>query len=89
MLTGEVGAGKHNLTQLYHALCGRTGEFVRLDCSTLVEVRQTSVLLFGHDAGALREDEYMNLRIRHILNHAKGLNDAVREFVKSKLPLYS
>ena len=42
-----------------------------------------------HDAGALREDEYMNLRIRHILNHAKGLNDAVREFGKSKNTLYA
>ncbi len=68
MLTGEVGAGKHNLTQLYHALCGRTGEFVRLDCSSLVEVRQTSVLLFGHE----KDVRHQSRNDGGLLEKAKG-----------------
>lgn len=50
MLTGEVGVGKHNLAQLYHHLCGRTGVFKRLDCASLSEnKRDGMVLLFGQE----------------------------------------
>lgn len=49
LLTGEVGTGKHCLAKHYHACCGRSGEFVRLDCASLLEPRQTSALLFGQE----------------------------------------
>ena len=45
LLTGEVGTGKHCLAKHYHACCGRSGEFVRLECASLLEPHQTSVLL--------------------------------------------
>ena len=52
MLTGEAGAGKHNLARFYHAMCGRTGEFVRLDGALLQDAHETALLLFGQEKDA-------------------------------------
>lgn len=49
MFVGEVGAGKHNLARLYHAYCDRVGEFVRLDCASLIDTSDTALLLFGQE----------------------------------------
>lgn len=58
MLTGEVGTGKHNLAKLYHALCGRTGEFVKLDCASLPEKQEAMALLFGREKDARHPSRY-------------------------------
>ena len=52
MLTGEVGAGKHNLAKFYHAACGRKGEVQKLDCASLTDAHETALLLFGQEKDA-------------------------------------
>ena len=52
MLTGEVGTGKHSLAKLYHAFCGRTGEFVKMDCASLPEKQEAMALLLGREKDA-------------------------------------
>ena len=50
MFTGETGAGKHCLARLYHSLCGRKGEFKRLDCASMPESKhEGALLLFGQE----------------------------------------
>lgn len=50
MFTGEMGVGKHSLARLYHSLCGRKGEFKRLDCASVPESkREGMVMLFGEE----------------------------------------
>lgn len=48
MFTGEMGVGKHCLAKLYHSMCGRKGEFKRLDCASMPESKHDGmVMLFG------------------------------------------
>ena len=50
MFTGETGAGKHCLAKLYHSMCGRRGEFKRLDCASMPESKhEGALLLFGQE----------------------------------------
>lgn len=59
LMTGESGTGKELLARLIHQWSGRTGEFVAVNCSTLVETLVESQL-FGSRKGGLvgaAEDE--------------------------------
>lgn len=50
MFTGEMGVGKHCLAKLYHSMCGRKGEFKRLDCASMPESKHEGmVMLFGQE----------------------------------------
>ena len=51
LIRGETGAGKEVVARTLHALSGRTGPFVALNCGALPENIIESEL-FGHEAGA-------------------------------------
>jgi transcriptional regulator with PAS, ATPase and Fis domain len=51
LLLGETGVGKEVLAERIHALSGRTGPFIALNCAALTETLIESEI-FGHEAGA-------------------------------------
>jgi two-component system C4-dicarboxylate transport response regulator DctD len=51
LVHGETGSGKELVARTLHALSGRTGHFVALNCAALPETLIESEI-FGHEAGA-------------------------------------
>lgn len=52
VLTGEAGSGKDQFARALHAMSGRKGRFVRLDCDALPRDRLAEQLLGGAGPGA-------------------------------------
>ncbi|MDD3847619.1 MAG: sigma-54 dependent transcriptional regulator [Syntrophorhabdaceae bacterium] len=51
LITGETGVGKEEIAKLVHALSGRKGEFVVVNCASIPDNLLESEL-FGYDKGA-------------------------------------
>ena len=88
LLTGHQWAGNvHELKVAVQDAVSKSKENRILSAD--FELDRTKPVTMAETIGSMKVEDYMHIRIRHILSHATGLNEAVREFGKSKNTLYA